>query len=465
MLTPREQKLVNSGTHALVIGGSITGLLAARVLTDHFDSVTLVERDCFPKQPISRQGVPQAIHVHVLLTQGQRILEQLFPGLGAELTAAGASTVDWIADWSVFSAWGWMPRFSSGLIGRTCSRNLLEWSIRRRLTQSDRLQFLEGCHVTELLADANQSRVTGVKLHFREESQVAQSQPQELAADLVVDASGRNSSTPKWLTALGYQPPQKTMINSFLGYASRWYERPEGFQADWQGVTVASKPPSERRGGVLYPVEGKRWAVTLGGIARDYPSNNEAGFLDFARSLRSPIIYEAIKNAKPLSPIYSYRATENRLFHYEKLSRLPEGLVVVGDAVCTFNPVYGQGMTVAALGASTLNECLHQQFQYDQGNIAGLTKRFQQRLAQVNATPWLMATGEDLRWSTTEGGQLDMMSQLMHEYMDKMLMPALDQPEILQTFAEVVHMLKPPTALFQPSILRQVLFQAISRVL
>ncbi|MBV9389396.1 MAG: monooxygenase [Chroococcidiopsidaceae cyanobacterium CP_BM_ER_R8_30] len=507
MLTPTEQNPAKSnGRHALVIGGSITGLLAARVLTNHFDSVTLVERDCFPKQPISRQGVPQAIHVHVLLTQGQRILEQLFPGLEAELTAAGAPTVDWVADWAMFGAWGWMPRFSSGLIGRTCSRNLLEWSIRCRLAQSDRLQFLEGCHVAGLLTDANRSRVTGVRLHFRESqgfagdgsgtadkgegrgdgqpvpyksrvdaidpnrldfhraAQVAQSQPHELAADLVVDASGRNSSTPKWLIGLGYNPPQETVINSFLGYASRWYEQPEGFQADWKGVTVASKPPSERRGGVLYPIEGNRWVVTLGGIGRDYPPNNEAGFLDFARSLRSPIIYEAIKNAQPISPIYSYRGTENRLFHYEKLSRLPEGLVVVGDAVCAFNPVYGQGMTVAALGASILDECLHQQLPYGKSDLAGLTKRFQQQLAQVIATPWLMATGEDLCWSTTEGGQLDGMSRLMHEYMDKMLMPALDQPEILQTFAEVVHMLKPPTALFQPNILAQVLWQAISRV-
>jgi 2-polyprenyl-6-methoxyphenol hydroxylase-like FAD-dependent oxidoreductase len=173
MLTPTEQKLANSGTHALVIGGSITGLLAARVLTNHFDSVTLVERDCIPEQLMSRQGVPQANHVHVLLTWGQRILEQLFPGLGAELTAAGAPRIDWIADWSTLGAWGWVPRFSSGLSGRTCSRNLLEWSIRHRLAQSDRLQFLEGCHVTGLLTDANQSRVTGVRLHFREGSQVA----------------------------------------------------------------------------------------------------------------------------------------------------------------------------------------------------------------------------------------------------------------------------------------------------
>jgi 2-polyprenyl-6-methoxyphenol hydroxylase-like FAD-dependent oxidoreductase len=423
--------------------------------------VTIVERDHLPEQPLLRPGVPQVNHVHVLLTQGQRILEQLFPGLGAELTAAGAPTGDWIGDWCVLGLWGWGPRFDSGLIGHTCSRNLLEWVLRRRLATYDHLKFLEESQVTELLTDRNKFKVTGVRLRFRDEA--TQPKYRELAADLVVDATGRNSSVPKWLVAQGYQPPQKTVINSFLGYASRWYQRPEGFFAEWQGVTVTSKPPDNRRGGVLYPVEGNRWMVTLGGIGRDYPPNDEAGFLDFACSLRSPIIYEALKDAHPISPIYSYQGTENRLCHYEKLSRLPEGLVVLGDAVCTFNPVYGQGMTVAALGALTLDECLHQQFRRDKGSLKGLTKRFQRRLAQVNATPWLMATGEDLHWSTTEGGQLDGMSRLMHRYLDQVLLVALDHPKIYQTFGQVVHMVKPPRALFQPGILAQVLRQAISR--
>lgn len=460
-----EQNLaLSSGRHALVIGGSIAGLLAARVLVNHFDRVTIVERDRFPEQPSPRQGVPQVSHVHVLLTQGERILEQLFPGIGAELTAAGAPAGDWIADWSVLGVWGWGPRFDSGLIGHMCSRNLLEWVLRRSLASYDHLQFLEESQVTELTTDVNKSKVTGVRLRSSAIAMPApQPQSMELATQLVVDATGRNSSVPEWLVALGYQPPQKTVINSFLGYASRWYQRPEGFNADWQGLSVASKPPDHRRGGVLYPVEGNRWVVTLGGIGRDYPPNDEAGFLDFTRSLRSPIIYEALKDAQPISPIYTYRGTENRLCHYEKLSRLPEGLVVLGDAVCAFNPVYGQGMTVAALGALTLDECLHQQFQRG-SSLKGLTRRFQKRLAQVNATPWLMATGEDLRWSTTVGGQLDGMSRLMHQYIDRVLLLSLDHPQIYQTFAEVVHMVKPPKALFQPGILAQVLMQAVGGI-
>lgn len=276
-----------------------------------------------------------------------------------------------------------------------------------------------------------------------------------------MDASGRNSSLPKWLEDLGYQSPEKTVINSFLGYASCWYQRPEKFNADWQGLTVMSKPPGNGRGGVLYPVEGNRWVVTLGGIGRDYPPNDAVGFLDFARSLRSPVIYDVIKDAQPISPVYSYRRTENRLCHYEKLSKLPEGLVAVGDAVCAFNPVYGQGMTVAALGAISLDACLHQQFRRNKGSLKGLTRRFQKRLAQVNANPWLMATREDFRWSITDGGQPDAMTRLMHGYIDQVLQLSIDHPAVYQTFGEVVHMVKPPGALFQPSILAQVFLQAI----
>ncbi len=457
------QPAIGTGKQALVIGGSIAGLLAARVLLNHFEQVTIVECDRIPEQPTSRPGVPQGTQVHVLLTQGQRILEQLFPGLKDELTAAGAPTVDWVADWMTLGVWGWGLRFASGFTGYTCSRNFLEWVLHRRLAETGRLQFLEACQAIGLLTNANKSQIAGVKLRCRTQVNTTQPKLQELTADLVVDATGRNSALPKWLASLGYQAPQITVVNSFLGYASRWYQRPEEFRADWQGLLVAAKPPQERRSGVLYPVEGNRWVVTLGGIGRDYPPTDEAGFLNFARSLRSPIIYEALKDAQPLSPIYGFRRTENRLCHYEKLSKLPEGLVVMGDAACAFNPVYGQGITVAAMGALALDECLQQQFQHDQGNLVGLTGRFQQRLAKVNAMPWLMATGEDFRWSTTVGGQPDHITRLMHHYFDRVLRLMIDDPDMYRKFWQVVHMVKPPRALLQPSIVTRVFWSVINK--
>ncbi len=463
MSTSTEQKSeIKNGMHAVVIGASIAGLLAARVLVNHFERVTIVERDRLPEKPQPRPGVPQSIHVHALLVRGEQILEQLFPNIGAELSAAGAPTVDWIGDWSILGPSGCAPRFDSGLIGHATSRNLLEWLVRRRLAAYDNLQFLDESQITDLLIDNRKSKITGVQLRCRKETdRVTQSHSMELSTDLVVDASGRNSSMPKWLAALGYQPPQKTVINPFLGYATQWYQRPEDFQADWQGVSVIAHPSDSTRHGIIYVVEDNRWVVTLGGIGRDYPPNDEAGFLEFARSLRSPRIYEAIKDAKPLSPIYSYQRIENRLYHYDKLSRLPEGLVVLGDAVCAFNPIYAQGMTLAGRGALALDKCLHQQFRGRSRNLTGFGKRFQKQLARVNKNSWLMVTGEDLRWSTTEGGEINGMARLMHRYIDVLMMLAFQNPKIFHTLLAVDHMVIPLWALFQPSIVVQVIWQAI----
>jgi len=439
---------IAASSRAIVIGSSIAGLLAARVLLDHFTEVVLIERDDVSDPLQSRPGVPQSQHVHVLLTQGQRLLEQLFPGLAAELTAAGAPTVEWTADWLMLGVWKWMPRCASGLSGRTCSRTLLEGLIRKRLLASPHLTLLTSCQVEGLLSSPESDRVTGVKLHGRKAANSIES----LDAALVVDASGRNSTLPDWLEPIGYDAPPETVINAFLGYGSRWYQRPKDLEVDWQGITISAVKGITGRGGVLYPIEGDRWIVTLGGVGRDYPPTDEAGFLEFARSLRVPILYDLLKDAQPLSPIYSYRRTENCWRHYERLQRFPDGIVAIGDAVCAFNPVYGQGMTTAALGAMTLDRCLKQS-----QSPKGLPLRFHQQLARILNTPWLMATGEDSRWSTTEGAKPRRSDRWVQQYLDRVTVLMQDSPALLKTFAAVVHLVKPPTVLFAPNIVLQVL--------
>ena len=440
---------IESSRRALVIGSGMAGLLAARVLLNHFAEVVLIERDTVADPLQSRQGVPQSQHAHVLLTQGQRLLEQLFPGLAAELSAAGAPTVEWTADWLMLGVRKWMPRCPSNLSGRACSRTLLEGLIRQRLLAAPNLTLLTGCQVEGLLTTPEADRVTGVKLHRREAAEAGE----PLSAALVVDASGRNSALPNWLVQMGYEAAPETVINAFLGYASRWYQRPK-LEADWQGITISAVEGVNSRGGVLYPIEGDRWIVTLGGVGRDYPPTDETGFLEFARTLRVPILHDLLQKAQPLSPIYSYRRTENCWRHYERLPRLPEGLVAIGDAVCAFNPVYGQGMTTAALGAMTLDRCL----QRGQSKLSkGFSLRFHKQLAQILTTPWLMATGEDGRWSTTEGAKPGQSDRWVQKYIDRVSVLMQDSPALLKTFAEVVHMVKPPTALFAPSIALQVL--------
>lgn len=425
--------------HAVVIGGSIGGMLAARVLADYFEQVTVLEQDHLAEYPAPRPGVPQSYQVHVLLLRGQQILEQLFPGLLLELVAAGAATVNWTQDCMMLGFTGWERTFASELTTYTCSRVLLEWCIRRRLATYSNVR-LDTKQVIGLITNTGKTQITGVQCRCR-----GSELTETITANLVVDASGRTSQAPQWLTEIGYVPPQETVVNSFLGYASRWYQCPANVSNSWKSVLIWPKPPNDSRVGLIYPVEGDRWVLTLTAPGRDYPPTDEAGFLDFACSIRSPVLYEAIKDAQPISPIYSYRRTENRWRHFEQIKRYPEGFVVLGDAACAFNPIYAQGMTTAALGALTLQQCLRE---YRQRSF---TRHFQQRLATVNASPWLMATGEDFRWSTTEGGQPGVKHQLLHWYVDRVR--HIRHRQALQVFLEVVHMVKSPAALFQPAIL------------
>ncbi|MEQ9236680.1 FAD-dependent oxidoreductase [Coleofasciculus sp. E2-BRE-01] len=452
-----QETPVKTPQKVIVIGGSIAGLLTARVLADHFDQVTIIERDRVPEQPESRAGVPQSHQLHVLLTQGYRILNQLFPGLEEELAGLDVSTLNWTADFQWLLPGGWSPRFPSHLKTQACSRNLLEFLIRKRLAAYRNLDFKEATTVTGLLLNPNRTTVEGVKLRNSNGTDT------QLSAQFVVDASGRNSQTPQWLKNVGYEAPQETIVNAFLGYASRWYQSLGNEPLDYHVLYLMPQAPHQSRGGVLYRVEGDRWIVCLIGVGRDYPPTDEAGFLDFAQSLSDPSVYEAIKNAQPISPIYGYRRTENRLRHYERLSHFPNNFVVVGDAVCTFNPVYGQGMTVASLAALVLDQCFKQYTQHRSNpDLKDLGKHFQKKLALVNQTPWLMATADDLRWSTTAGDKPNIITRFLQQYIDKVILVASERAEVYQSFIEVIHLIKPTTIFFKPSILWQVIRQAFS---
>ncbi|MUL36009.1 FAD-dependent oxidoreductase [Gloeocapsopsis dulcis] len=448
----------NQGSHAVVIGGSIAGLVSGRVLTKHFDRVTIIERDRLPDEPIPRKGVPQSHHNHVLLMRGAMILEELFPGLHTELYAAGASQIDMAKDVAWLNPAGWSIRFTSGVMLLASSRSLLEWGVRQRLRQCPQVCFITESEVTSLLANSDKSAITGVQVRLRNQSDPKSVSDQQVYADLVVDASGRISKTPQWLTALGYEPPQETIVNSHVGYASRIYQPPANFSSDWQALYLQAAPPNVTRGGLMLPIEGNRWLVSLGGGDKDYPPTDETGFLEFVRTLRSSILYDAIKDAKPLSPIFSYRATENRRRHCEKLHRMPEGLIVTGDAACTFNPVYGQGMTIAAIAAETLDQCLKQ-------GLSGLSKRFQTQLAQVNAVPWTLATSEDYRYRGTEGKPATQKTKLMHWYMNRVMLLSTKNIGVRSQLLQVMHMLKTPNALFHPKIVALVFKEALQSTL
>jgi 2-polyprenyl-6-methoxyphenol hydroxylase-like FAD-dependent oxidoreductase len=449
--------------HAVVLGGSLAGLLAARVLSDYFDRVTLIERDAYPENSEVRKGIPQANHVHGLMLRGRQVLEELFPQLQDEMIAAGAPLVDMANDVAWYTRAGWGVRFPSELKVLAFTRPLLDLHVRRRLAQNPKIEICDNVEVVQLSGERDTKRLTGV-LVIPRASPVDRRLAKQLDADLIVDATGRASRAPRWLQDLGYEPPQETVIDAHLGYASRLYRIPENFAGDWSCTFVQSAPPDRKRGGILFSVEGNRWLVTLIGGGRDYPPSDEQGFLEFAESLAVPLIADAIRTAEPLAPIRTHRATENRLRHFERAKELPENFIVLGDAACAFNPVYGQGMTIAALGVLALQDCLREQARrYREGSWRGLSRRFQQRLAKVNKTPWLLATSEDYRYRETDGGVPSLMTRFMHRYMNYVLQLTTRDVAVRSALLHVFSMLTPPSTLFRGGVWLRVLREATKR--
>jgi 2-polyprenyl-6-methoxyphenol hydroxylase-like FAD-dependent oxidoreductase len=440
MTTPPHARL---GDHAVVIGGSLAGLLAARVLADHHDRVTILDRDRLPDGPEARKGTPQARHVHVLLTAGRHALERLLPGVIADLLAAGAEDYDALRDIEWVSPAGPGVRFASDLRMLGATRDLIEWAVRRRVLANDRIRVRQADATALHLAGG---RVAGVTIEDR--SGEAR-QAEDLDAALVVDAAGRASRVPHWLEGHGYPQPRETVVNGFLGYATR-FVRPPANWSEWKTFYIQCAPPARRRGGVIAPVEGGRWIVSLVGGGKDYPPSDEAGFRDFIRGLPDPRFAAAYEASEPLTPITSTRSTENRTRHYELLPHRLEGLLVTGDAVCAFNPVYGQGMSTAALAAETLARCLAA---CESGRMAGLAGRFQKDLARTNARPWLLATGEDYRYAEVEGPPPGWTTRLTHRYLDRVIALAARRPDVRRKFTEVLHLIRSPASLFTPDLL------------
>lgn len=443
----------SNNSHAVVIGGSAAGLLASRVLADHFDRVTIIEKDYIPEKPTFRSGVPQSPHLHFLLRRGHIILEDFFPGFTKDLVSAGGQLVDMTSDVAWLKPFGWALRFKSNFNVLTFSRDLLDWYLHQQVATLKNVTFMEGGRVKGLLY--KEKRVTGVSVNIRDRTSPENSHQEEIQGDLVVDASGRNSQAPQWLKSLGYQAPEETVVNAHPGYASRIYEIPPGFKADWKAIYLQAAPPERTRAGIIFPIEGNRWTLSTSSTAPDYPPGDEAGFLEFVRNLASPIIYETLQRARPLSPIFTYRPSGNRRRYYEQLPKQPKGFIVTGDAVCTFSPVYAQGLTVAALSCLTLDQCL-------QKGLVGVERRFQKELGKVVTVPWLTATTQDARYAGVEGKTQTLKERLMQAYMDGVDELATTNPDVCLKLFEVMHMLKSPNSLLEPTLAMGVLRQTIA---
>lgn len=436
---PTPARTPKPRAHALVVGAGVSGLLSARVLSESFDRVTLVERDALPDDAVARKGVPQSRHLHSLAARGSEILEGLFPGFDAELAAAGCPLLDQAADAVTALAPGRLPRFHSGITMRAASRALVERRIRARLERNPKIGFLPGREVVGLLPGSR--GVSGVRTRLREGGSV-----EEIGADLVVDASGAGSRAPRWLEEMGYGAPRETVVDARLGYATRWYRVPEDFPGDWTGVAVLPGWPETTRGGTLRRVEGDLWTAVLIGTGGDYPPTDPEEFLAFAASLHSPAIHDAIKEAEPASPVYGYRRTANRLRHYER-TRLPGNFLVAGDAACVLNPSYGQGMTAAALSAMALRDCLNR------GRTPNLSRRFQRSQRKAVAPCWTATTNSDTQWAAGGVGDLSPARRALYRVSEEVMKLAVEREDVARTLLGVKNLLEPPAALLRPGIL------------
>ena len=417
----------------------MSGLLAARVLCDHFDNVVLFDRDVFPQAPECRRGVPQGQHAHALLSSGRQVLDSLFPGFRDELVRQGAIRAQYLnVRW--FDNGVYHTRFD-GLEGLLVSRPRLENYVRERVLAIRNLEVKSTHDVDSPIWESG--RVVGVKVnssgHHADES---------VMADFVVDATGRGSQSPIWLDRASFPKPKEEAVRVGLGYTTRIFRRaPDHLNGDL-AVICPSAPP-KRRGGVALAMEGDRWMVTLFGMLGDHPPTDAGGFVAFAKTLPAPDIHQLVSTAEPISDPVPFRFPQSTRRHYEHVDRFPEGYLVFGDAFCSFNPIYGQGMSSAALQAAELQTCLA-------AGDAGLAQRFFKAAATVVDAPWTMAVGGDLRYPEVDGARTGMV-KFVNWYIGKLHIAAAGDPKVALAFHRVANLLDPPPSLMQPSIALRIL--------
>jgi 2-polyprenyl-6-methoxyphenol hydroxylase-like FAD-dependent oxidoreductase len=391
------------GQHAVVIGGSIAGLMVARVLADHFDQVTVLDRDHIEARPAVHKSVPQGNHLHALMLGGQQVLSSLYPGFTDRLQQLGAVRFRFGIEAAFFFPGGrsYTPTGSVreprdlGIDGYSQSRGLLEHCVRQCSLDLPNLKFEGDAAVQGLIYEHGQVR--GVRFDRN-------GVPDSVSADLVVDAGGRGSRAPRWLTELGFKTPEETIIGCDFAYTSAKFRKPANYDAPEKVMLFGGPPPKFPNGAGIGTIENETWMVSLAGRFGQYPPTDEAGFFEFAKALPTKRFYELIKDAERISDITHHRFPTSVQRHYERLSAFPERFLVLGDAISSFNPVYGQGMSSAALQVKALQQLLSARvIQSPETALAGLGAAFFPKAAEVIASPWILAASSDFAFPQTTG--------------------------------------------------------------
>ncbi|GAA2261253.1 FAD-dependent monooxygenase [Streptomyces amakusaensis] len=431
------------GRRAVVIGGGLAGMLTAAALRGLVDEIRVIESDELPDGPLPRRGLPQAGHVHLLWSGGVRAAEELLPGVTRRWLAAGARRIPVPTGMVGLSPQGWYRRWrreTHFLIA--CSRDLLDAVVREQVLEDRAVQVVQRTRAEGLVGTA--TRVTGVRVRG------ADGVRRVLEADFVVDASGRGSRAPQFLAELGVGPPAGRTVDLGLVYASRVFRAPPGAE-EFPVVSVQADARAGRpgRSAAILPIEGGRWLVTNSGTRGGEPTDRAEDFEGFARSLRHPVVGELISHLEPLGGVTINRSTRNRRQFFEKVKEWPERFVVIGDAVATFNPVYGHGMSVAAQSAAALREHAS-----EHGLAAPrLARRVQHSVARRVSAAWDLATGQDVFFPGVRGGSPSRTDRVLARYVDRLVKTSTGSFLMTKEFTDVTSLEAPLRTLVKPRVL------------
>ena len=437
------------GKQAIVIGAGIGGLSAARALADYFEQVMVLERDTMPVAPIHRVGTPQAQHVHGLLASGLNALRALFPNFEQDLVQAGAvplrAGLDVRVERPEFNPF---PQRDLGWIGYSMSRPLLEHTVRQQLKGHRNIIVRQQCRAENVLATSDGGRVQAVQCENRDGTS------ELLTADIVIDASGRGNLTLALLESTNRPRPEETVIGVDCHYTTALIAIPPTAPTDWKGVFTFPEAPASTCGALMLPIENNRWIATLGGRHGVSASGEWEGFLRYAKQLRTSTVYDAIKHCTPPERLPQFGFPESVWRHFERLPDLPIGLLPLGDAICRFNPVYGQGMSVAVQEASVLHRLLNARSALGDP-LVGLSAAFFQEAVPLIEAPWAIAASLDFIYPQTRG-ERPANIEGAHKFGRALNRIAARDPAVHKLTIEVQHLLKPRGALLTPELVDRV---------
>jgi 2-polyprenyl-6-methoxyphenol hydroxylase-like FAD-dependent oxidoreductase len=427
--------------HAVVLGASWAGMLAAHALARHLDSVIVVDRDVLPDRPAHRKALPQARHVHVLWSGGARIVDSLLPGTTEKMLAAGARKIGFHEDTVTLTSHGWQHRFPPKQFVVMCGRPVLDWAVRDQVLTNDRIELRQRTEAVTLAGDGK--RVSGVQVRSLDGGE-----REVLDADLVIDATGRGSGLRNWLSALGLPPVDVDIVDAGIAYSTREFVAPPGATTGFPAIQVAADHRVRKPGrfGVVYPQEGGRWMVTLSCTRGGELPTRDDDFLPYAHTLRDPIVADLINTVEPITSVFASHIGANRRLYPERLERWPDGLLILGDSLAAFNPIYGHGLSSAARAVAVLDERL--------GTCdfaPGEAHEVQRAMSEAVDDPWIMAASKDIEYvncrNHAKDPRLNDGAAAMHQFGDRVAARVTRSLAVSDVVTDIVSMNAPQSAM------------------